>query len=104
MKKMNLLALVISAAALMSSCGSGEQKEAATEATTEQVAINTTHAYVCPMNCENSASMEAGMCKVCGMELVKNPNYQGATADSTAAETTTTDTTQAEAGHEGHNH
>ena len=103
MKKMNLMAVVIVAAALMSSCGGGEHKEAATEATTEQVAINTTHAYVCPMNCENSASMEPGMCKVCGMELVKNPNYQGTAPDTTTA-ATPPDTGHAEAGHEGHNH
>lgn len=27
--------------------------------------------YICPMNCEGSASRNAGKCKVCGMDLIK---------------------------------
>ena len=106
MKKMNWIAVVIVAAGLMSSCGSGEQKDAATEGTTEQAAvINTTHAYVCPMNCENSASMEPGLCPVCKMELVANPNYQGAATDTAAvAGAAAGDSVKVEEGHEGHNH
>lgn len=41
-------------------------------------------AYICPMECEGSASHEPGKCPVCSMDLVKNPNYQA--PDSTAAE------------------
>ena len=107
-KKMTWLPILILSAGLMSSCGSNENKETTTESTPEQVAvINTTHAYICPMNCENSASMEPGLCKVCGMDLVKNPNYQGTLTDSAAvsgAATTDDDTVKVEPGHEGHNH
>lgn len=42
-------------------------------------------AYICPMECEGSASMQPGKCPVCGMDLVKNPNYT-ATADSTVVQ------------------
>ena len=30
-------------------------------------------AYVCPMNCEGSASDKPGKCPVCGMDLEPNP-------------------------------
>ncbi len=105
MKKMNWIAVVIVTAGLMSSCGSSEQKDAAAEGTTEQAAvINTTHAYVCPMNCENSASMEPGLCPVCKMELVANPNYQGVAATTDTAAVAADTAAHAEEGHEGHNH
>jgi hypothetical protein len=96
---------VILATGLMSSCGGGKTTDTAPETTTttEQAAvINTTHAYICPMNCENSASMVAGVCPVCGMDLVANPNYQPATPDTT--KTAAPDTGNAGTGHEGHNH
>ncbi|GAA4309550.1 heavy metal-binding domain-containing protein [Nibribacter koreensis] len=32
-------------------------------------------AYICPMNCKGSASMEPGKCPVCKMNLEKNPAY-----------------------------
>ncbi|MBK9047374.1 MAG: hypothetical protein IPL74_11900 [Bacteroidetes bacterium] len=61
MKKSNLLmALLISVGIGFASCGSSENK-AATQPEAV-VAINTTHAYVCPMNCENSASDAHKMC------------------------------------------
>ena len=42
-------------------------------------------AYVCPMKCEGSGSNNPGKCKVCDMDLVKNPNHpEHAAADSTA--------------------
>ena len=44
-------------------------------------------AYICPMECEGSASHEPGKCPVCAMDLVKNPNYKGTAADSTAQKT-----------------
>ena len=31
-----------------------------------------TSAYVCPMHCEGSGSDTAGLCPVCGMDLVEN--------------------------------
>src|SRR4029079_9975605 len=93
MKKNKLaMILMVSAGLLFGACGSNESKEAEEKAPeiAEQV-INTTHAYICPMNCENSASNEPGQCKVCGMDLVKNPNYAGATTDSTTtADSSTT--------------
>jgi len=57
----------------------GQHSTAADNATTAQQM-----AYVCPMECPGSASMEPGECPVCGMELVKNPDYT-ASADSTKA-------------------
>ena len=44
-------------------------------------------AYICPMECEGSASHEPGKCPVCAMDLVKNPHYKGTIADSTAQKT-----------------
>ncbi|HMT29523.1 MAG TPA: heavy metal-binding domain-containing protein, partial [Bacteroidia bacterium] len=77
--KKTILSIALSLSmAMMISCG-GEKPSETTEPVTEQAAvINTTHAYVCPMNCENSASDKPGQCSVCGMDLVKNPNYKGA--------------------------
>lgn len=44
-------------------------------------------AYICPMECEGSASHEPGKCPVCAMDLVKNPNYKGTATDSAAQHT-----------------
>jgi|SRR5688572_7253474 len=101
------LPVLIIISGLFIACGSGGHKDATEETKTEQaVVINTTHAYICPMRCENSASMEPGVCKVCGMDLVKNPDYKGTTTDTTAAgtDTTTDPHTHDDDGHEGHNH
>jgi hypothetical protein len=101
MKKNNLIAIGFGILLLaFGACGSTENKDAATDnAGNEQVMIDTEHAYICPMHCENSASMEPGQCPVCGMDLVKNPDYTGATeaapADSGA---------MMEGSHEGHDH
>ena len=35
-------------------------------------------AYICPMECEGSASHQPGKCPVCGMDLAENPNYKPA--------------------------
>ena len=40
-------------------------------------------AYVCPMNCEGSASNTPGKCPVCGMELEANPAAAGSAAPTT---------------------
>ncbi len=109
MNKLKFWPVLMLSAGLMTSCGTNEKNEAATDATTtttttEQAAvINTSHAFICPMNCENSASMLAGVCPVCGMDLVENPNYQIARPDSTAPKAAP-DTGNAGVGHEGHNH
>ncbi len=39
--------------------------------------MDVTHAYICPMGCENSGSDHAGVCSVCWMDMVKNKNYKG---------------------------
>lgn len=93
---------------LLISCGGDKPAETTTTVTEQAAVINTTSAYICPMNCENSGSDKPGVCSVCGMDLVSNPNFKGSATDSTAAQTT--DTTATEAGeatkddHEGHNH
>jgi hypothetical protein len=46
------------------------------EAPADSTATSTQQmAYICPMNCEGSASMEPGKCPVCKMDLEKNPAY-----------------------------
>ena len=107
MKSIKYLPALIIAAGMFVACGGGENKETTTETPTEQIAmVDTVHAYVCPMNCEDSGSMEPGVCKVCGMYLVKNPNYKGETAsampDSTASAADTASHDHDD--HEGHNH
>jgi hypothetical protein len=74
------------------SCGGGNEQPANEEGgNMETVEVtDTEHAYLCPMNCENSASMEAGNCPVCGMELKPNPNYEGS-ADAEAERTDVSD-------------
>jgi hypothetical protein len=57
-------------AILFSGCSNlGTSKEE-----TSAVSTDTVSAYICPMNCENSGSAEPGKCKMCGMNLEKNPN------------------------------
>jgi hypothetical protein len=105
-RKVYSLMMLLSGVLVIGACGgSGDQQSEGTQ--TEQAAvINTTHAYICPMNCENSASNEPGKCIVCGMDLVKNPNYQGdaAMADTPAAATTDTSGQAVADDHAGHDH
>ncbi len=110
MNKLKFLTVLMLSAGLLSSCAGGDQKETTPETTTNHpvTTTNTSHAYICPMNCENSASNLAGVCPVCGMDLVQNPNYQAATPDSSSPGAL--DTGNAGTGnmnhdnHEGHNH
>ena len=110
MKKMKMTLIAFAAvsamAVTMTSCGGSENKEAATEAPAAEMAVNTTNKYVCPMNCENSASDAPGKCVVCGMDLVENPNYAGAAPAATDSAAAPADSAAgaAEAGHEGHDH
>ena len=39
--------------------------------TSSKIPDNALEVYVCPMNCERSASTQPGKCKVCGMDLIK---------------------------------
>ena len=112
--RMTMFAFVAlaSVAITLTSCGGGEKKEDATENQPAEIAINTTHKYVCPMNCEGSASNEPGKCVVCGMDLVENPNYAGGepvtaptdSAPSADSAAISPETTLDKDNHEGHNH
>ncbi|MFT5156604.1 MAG: hypothetical protein ACI83I_001152 [Bacteroidia bacterium] len=45
--------------------------------TVEEVDFNSkeySSAYICPMHCEGSGDSIVGICPVCKMDLVKNPN------------------------------
>ncbi len=106
MKKNKLTALAFGVMLLaFGACGTTENKETpADAATNEQVAaVDYDHAYICPMHCENSASMEPGQCPVCGMDLVKNPDYKGA-ATETAADTTKMEGAMQDDHHDDHSH
>jgi len=79
------LGLALVSSGYLSACN----KPAAEEKTTTQAAETSTapdsastaqFAYICSMKCEGSASHEPGKCPVCSMDLVKNPDYAGATA------------------------
>ncbi|MBL0343413.1 MAG: hypothetical protein IPP71_22685 [Bacteroidetes bacterium] len=107
MKKTILSIALIASISMLVSCGQNKPAETTETATEQAAVINTTHAYVCPMNCENSASNEPGQCKVCGMDLVKNANFAGNASDTTSA--AISDSMAMPAGadhenHEGHNH
>ncbi|WP_146900226.1 heavy metal-binding domain-containing protein [Adhaeribacter aerolatus] len=67
--------------------GESAYDQSATETNNADASSAAQMAYICPMECEGSASHEPGKCPVCAMDLVKNPNYKGATADSTAQKT-----------------
>jgi len=60
--------------------------DTATENNTSTTAPAQQLAYICPMQCEGSASDEPGKCIVCSMDLVKNPNYKASAPDSAATE------------------
>lgn len=110
--KKTLMILAISAGVIFAGCGAKQTEEAAMETPTETpaetpaeqpAAVNTTHAYICPMNCEGSPSMEPGNCPVCGMALVENPDY-AASGETTEAAASATDAGHDHEDHEGHDH
>ncbi|KAA3440495.1 heavy metal-binding domain-containing protein [Rufibacter hautae] len=83
-------ALLLGTLASVSSCNSSPKTEDSAATTAQQgttadstAAQGQQLAYICPMKCEGSASMEPGKCPVCKMDLEKNPAFQ-ASADSTA--------------------
>ena len=79
MKKQFLTLLIFSAIftgiTTLSSCGGGATQEPKKETEGEKKDSSAQSAYVCPMNCEGSASNEPGKCIVCGMDLVKNEKH-----------------------------
>jgi hypothetical protein len=81
-----VLGLALASSFYLSACNKPASEE---NATTTEAAKTTTapdtastaqFAYICSMKCEGSASHEPGKCPVCSMDLVKNPDYAGATA------------------------
>ncbi|WP_019949269.1 heavy metal-binding domain-containing protein [Hymenobacter aerophilus] len=81
LKKALLTLCLLPALGLLSSC---EQQAATTEtpaattteapaATSPEAVPASTAAYICPMNCEGSASDKPGKCPVCKMDLEPNP-------------------------------
>ena len=54
------------------------QKDSTETKATENTVLGTeyTAKYICPNHCKGSGSDKPGDCKVCGMELMENPNYQ----------------------------
>ena len=82
MKKIKLLSLVVVASfsTLLISCGGEDQHEGSEKEDQGEAIVMTTdsvHTYICPMNCDNSASIQEGPCPLCGMDLKSNPNYNG---------------------------
>ena len=54
--------------------------------------VDSTSAYICPMKCEGSGSMNPGKCPMCNMDLVSNPDNK-TNASSSAADTIITSQT-----------
>ncbi|MFC6996452.1 heavy metal-binding domain-containing protein [Rufibacter roseus] len=72
--------------AFSTGCSTASEQDKADATHAQHDAATEQMAYICPMKCEGSASMEPGKCPVCGMDLEKNPDYTAAVADSTAAQ------------------
>lgn len=70
--------------ATTTSCSQGQKSK--TE-TVDKSGPEYTSAYVCPMHCPGSGSMEPGKCSVCGMDLVKNEDHEMHQHDSMDTET-----------------
>lgn len=75
MKKLLLIFALTGSGLLWQGCNSekistGEQTSATVNAPADSTQLL---AYVCPMRCEGSGSNQPGKCKVCDMDLVKNP-------------------------------
>ncbi|WP_157593109.1 heavy metal-binding domain-containing protein [Rufibacter tibetensis] len=96
MRKISLVwAMTLASVAFVSSCSNSSSADQPAAASTEEEATTPADststqagqqmAYICPMKCEGSASMEPGKCPVCSMNLEKNPDFH-ASADSTTAQ------------------
>lgn len=82
------LALLLSVS-LLPACNSNTTEQKADDTHTEHsAATDSTQqlAYVCPMRCEGSGSDQPGKCKVCDMDLVKNPDHKGHAATDSAGQ------------------
>ncbi len=89
MKNLLLIIALLVSITFMPACSSNTTEQN-TETTTSENAAATDStqqlAYVCPMRCEGSGSDQPGKCKVCDMDLVKNPDHKNhaTTSDSTS--------------------
>jgi hypothetical protein len=91
MKRYISAVIWVLAVVMLPGCDNQAGKKQASEnaadapAATTQPATEATPAlaYICPMECEGSASYSPGKCPVCGMDLVKNPKHTATTPDST---------------------
>ncbi|WP_034256684.1 heavy metal-binding domain-containing protein [Adhaeribacter aquaticus] len=77
---LGVLVLLFNLALLPACTGNGAGETTEATATEHEHASDPTMklAYVCPMKCEGSGSNEPGKCKVCDMDLVKNPDFEPA--------------------------
>jgi len=88
MKKILFLIMLLAIITGTGCSGNSAQKQPGEEAhDTSAIGTNASEApaqsaYICPMQCEGSASNEPGKCPVCSMDLVKNPNYKAPASDS----------------------
>jgi hypothetical protein len=75
-----ILGLLVSGLTLPGCSNNGKSTEAKTTTTESAIAPDSTQqlAYVCPMRCEGSGSNVPGKCKVCDMDLIKNPDHKAA--------------------------
>jgi hypothetical protein len=75
-----ILGLLVCALTLPGCSSNSKSSEAETTTTGSAMAPDSTQqlAYVCPMACEGSGSNAPGKCKVCEMDLIKNPDHQAA--------------------------
>jgi len=75
-----LFGLLASVLALPGCSDAGKSTSTETTTTESAMAPDSTQklAYVCPMRCEGSGSNAPGKCKVCDMDLIKNPDHKAA--------------------------
>jgi len=80
MKHLFLLFGLLASVLALPGCDAGKSTSTETTTTESAMAPDSTQklAYVCPMRCEGSGSNAPGKCKVCDMDLIKNPDHKAA--------------------------
>ena len=81
MKHLFLIVGLVASALILPGCSdAGKATSTETTVTENAMAPDSTQnlAYVCPMRCEGSGSSTPGKCKVCDMDLIKNPDHKAA--------------------------
>jgi hypothetical protein len=76
--KISLMGVFLAGSLTFAGCGgnntgkdSGQTKQNQEQSKQKSKTQDQKSAYICPMECEGSASEEAGQCPECGMDLVK---------------------------------